>query len=358
MTYENRLQEVISTVAPVDINREKAAWQRQDSLTKPPRSLGVLEQLAVRMAVIQKTVRPQASERAIVLMAGDHGVVAEGVSPYPAEVTCQMIANFAADGAAINQLAAQASASLVLVDVGVAGDVSAVKGVRAAKVRPGTANMALGPAMTREQAAQAVLVGVQIVEELVARGVVIIGTGEMGIGNTTAAAALTAAFTGADPTGVVGRGTGLDDAGVAHKAAVVRQALMVNDVGSLDPLGVLAAVGGLEIAGLAGVFIGAAAHGVAAVADGFISGAALLSATRLCPASADYAFPSHRSVEPGHSVLLGALGLRPLLELDMRLGEGTGAAIAMQLIGDACAVMSGMATFEDAGVSGEEDHDA
>lgn len=355
MTYEDRLDDVIAGVRPVDGGFEDAAWERQDSLTKPPRSLGVLEQLGVRMAVIQRSVQPNGGPRALVLMAGDHGVVAEGVSPYPASVTCQMIANFAAGGAAIDQLAAQADARLELVDVGVAGDVSSIQGVRVRKVRAGTANMAHGPAMTREQAAEAMLVGVEIVEELAAQGVRVVGTGEMGIGNSTAAAALTAAFTGADVAGVVGRGTGLDDAGVARKAAVVRQALVVNDVVGCDALGTLAAVGGLEIAGLAGVFIGAAAHGMAAVADGFISGAGLLSAVRLCPACAGYAFPSHRSVEPGHSVLLGALGLRPVLDLDMRLGEGTGAAIAMQLIGDACAVMSGMATFADAGVSGREE---
>lgn len=355
MTDEERFQEAVASVRPVDAAFEDVAWARQDSLTKPPRSLGVLEQLGVRMALIQHDVRPAAEPRALVLMAGDHGVVAQGVTPYPAEVTQQMIANFAAGGAAIDQLAAQAAARLVLVDVGVAGDVSAVPGVEVRKVAPGTADMTQGPAMTREQAAEALLVGIDVARRLADDGVRVIGTGEMGIGNTTPAAALAAAFTGADPAGVVGRGTGLDDAGVAHKAEVVRTALVVNDVARLDALGVLAAVGGLEVAGLAGVFIGAAIAGVAAVADGFISGAALLAAVRLCPACAGYAFPSHRSAEPGHGVLLGALGLRPVLDLDMRLGEGTGAAIAMQLIGDACAVMSGMATFVDAGVSGREE---
>lgn len=354
MTHEADLQQIISTIVSPDPAFASAAWERLDTLTKPPRSLGRLEDLAARMAVIQGTVRPVASPMAIVLMAGDHGVVAEGVSPYPQEVTWQMVANFSAGGAAINQLAAHVGAQLVLVDVGVAGDVRSIPGVRHAKVRAATRNMAEGAAMTREEAAQAILVGVHVASELASAGVRVIGTGEMGIGNTTAAAALTSAYAGVAPDAVVGRGTGLDDDGVAHKARVVARALEINRVDELDALGVLAAVGGLEIAGLSGVFIGAALAGVTAVSDGFISGAALMAAVRMCPATASYVLPSHRSVEPGHTHVLSDLGLEPVLELDMRLGEGTGAALAMGIIDAACRVMSGMATFGDAGVSERE----
>ncbi|MCE5191418.1 MAG: nicotinate-nucleotide--dimethylbenzimidazole phosphoribosyltransferase [Actinomycetia bacterium] len=355
MTAETQLQELIAGIVPVDAAFEAAARARLDALSKPPGSLGKLEDLAARVAVVQHDVRPAASPSAIVLMAGDHGVVAEGVSAYPQNVTWQMLANFSAGGAAINQLAKHAGARLVLVDVGVATDTSALAGVVQAKVRPGTANMAEGPAMTREEAAAAILTGARITSELVADGVRIIGTGEMGIGNSTAAAALTAAFTGSEPARVVGRGTGLDRAGVAHKATVIERALERNGVAGLDPLGVLAAAGGLEIAGMAGVVLGAAAGGVCAVFDGFISGAAALVALRLCPEAAGYVFPSHLSSEPGHAVVLDALGLAPVLELDMRLGEGTGAALAIEIIGAACAVMSGMATFAEAGVSEADD---
>lgn len=223
------------------------------------------------------------------------------------------------------------------------------------KVAEGTANMAVGPAMTREECAQAVLVGVEAAREAAEQGYALIGTGEMGIGNSTAAAALTAAFAGVPPEAAVGRGTGLDDAGVAHKAEVVRRALEVNGVSGLDALGVLAAVGGLEIAALAGVVIGAAQEGVCVVSDGFISGAATLAAAALCPASRDYVFPSHLSVEPGHAAVLTSLELEPVLDLDMRLGEGTGAALAFGIIDAACRMLSGMATFAEAGVSGSEE---
>ncbi|PKQ20832.1 MAG: nicotinate-nucleotide--dimethylbenzimidazole phosphoribosyltransferase [Actinobacteria bacterium HGW-Actinobacteria-6] len=355
MSAEAQLQELIARIIPVDGTFEADARERLDSLTKPPGSLGRLEDLAARVAIVQHDVRPSATPSAIVLMAGDHGVVAEGVSPYPQDVTWQMVANFSAGGAAINQLAKHAGAKLVLVDVGVVADTSGFADVVQAKVRPGTENMAVGPAMTREEAAEALLTGARVAAELVAAGVRVIGTGEMGIGNTTAAAALAAAFTGTEPGSVVGRGTGLDDAGVAHKAEVIRRALRVNGTDELDALGVLAAVGGLEIAGMAGVMLGAAAAGVCAVSDGFISGAAALAALRLSPDMAGYIFPSHRSVEPGHTVVLEALGLEPVLELDMRLGEGTGAALAIEIIGAACAVMSGMATFAEAGVSGADE---
>lgn len=352
MNFEGRLDELIGSIRPTDPSAEERAWQRLDSLTKPPRSLGVLEQVAARVARVQGTDRPEVSRKVIVLAAGDHGVVEEGVSSFPQDVTWQMVANFVAGGAAINQLADSVGAELRLYDIGVARDISHLPGVRIEKVAMGTENMARGAAMTREQAAQAVLIGVDAARDAIADGATILGTGEMGIGNTTAASALTSAFTGAEPALVVGPGTGLDVDGVRLKVNVVEQALRVNAVDTLDSLGVLAAVGGLEIAALAGVVLGAAEGGVCVVSDGFISGAAALSAIRLCPTASEYLFPSHLSVEPGHAIVLEALAMRPVLALDMRLGEGTGAALALGIIDSACRMLSGMATFAEAGVSG------
>lgn len=350
-TFEDRLGVVIYSVTPTEPARETAAWERLDNLTKPPRSLGRLESIAAQIACIQGTVRPSVASKRVLLMAGDHGVVDEGVSPYPQDVTWQMVANFSAGGAAINQIARSVGASVEVYDIGVARDLAEFPGIRHANVARGTENMALGPAMTRETCARAVLVGVDAARDAAEQGVTLLGTGEMGIGNSTAAAALAAAFTGADVDLVVGRGTGLDQGGVAHKAQVVRTALAVNAVSDLDPLGILAAVGGLEIAGLVGVILGAAEQGVAVVSDGFISGAATLAAVALCPTVRGFVLPSHLSVEPGHKVLLDFMGLAPVFDLDMRLGEGTGAALAMGVIDAACAMMSGMATFAEAGVA-------
>jgi len=351
-TFEDQLAAVIYSVTPTEPAAEAAAWDRLDSLTKPPRSLGRLESIAAHLARIQGSVHPSVDVKRILLMAGDHGVVAEGVSPYPQDVTWQMVANFSAGGAAINQIARSVGALVEVYDVGVVRDLADFPGIRYANVAHGTQNMALGPAMTREECARAVLVGVEAAREAAEQGVKLIGTGEMGIGNSTAAAALTAAITGADAELVVGRGTGLDDDGVSHKAHVVRTALTVNRTAELDALGVLAAVGGLEIAALAGVIIGAAEEGVAVVSDGFISGAATLAALALCPVAGEYVLPSHLSVEPGHRILLDFIGLEPVFDLDMRLGEGTGAALAMGIIDAACAMISGMATFAEAGVAG------
>ena len=339
------------SVRALDPDAYTRAWERLDSLTKPPRSLGRLEEIAARVSSVQDDVRPSGTPSAIVLLAADHGVTAEGVSAWPSEVTWQMVANFAAGGAAINQLADHVGARLVVADIGVAGDTDSLPGVIQAKVRRGTGNIARGPAMSREEAAEAFLVGAGIAGELAASGVKIIGTGEMGIGNTTAAAALVCALTGAEPSRVAGPGTGLDGEGVRHKVAVVERALEANEVRAADPFGTLAALGGLEIAGMAGVVAGAASAGACAVADGFISSAAALAAIRICPLAAAYVFQSHLSVEPGHRVALQALDLAPVLELDMRLGEGTGGALAIGIMGAACAVMSGMATFAEAGIS-------
>jgi nicotinate-nucleotide--dimethylbenzimidazole phosphoribosyltransferase len=350
-THEAQLDEIIRSVTPTDPAAEERAWERLDSLTKPPRSLGRLEEIAAKVARVQGTDKPNVDTKAILLMAGDHGVVAEGVSPFPQDVTWQMVANFVSEGAAINQIARSVGADVEVHDVGVARDLSDFPGIVHANIAHGTANMAQGPAMTREQCAEAVLVGIAAARAAAQSGATLVGTGEMGIGNTTAAAALTAAYTRAEPSRVVGRGTGLDDAGVAHKAEVVARALSVNNVAGLDALGVLAAVGGLEIAALAGVVIGSAASRITVVSDGFISGAATLAALAMCPVARDYVLPSHLSVEPGHRIVLDHLGLAPVLDLDMRLGEGTGAALAMGIIDAACQMLSGMATFAEAGVA-------
>lgn len=351
MGYEQQLKAEIEAVEPIDAAFEAAARARLDSLTKPPGSLGKLEEIATRVAVLQRTERPSVARKVVLLMAADHGVVAEGVSPYPPEVTTQMAANFCRGGAAINQIAASVGAEVRIYDVGIAGDVVHCSGLTDRRVAEGTANMALGAAMTREGCAQATLAGIEAAREAAQQGFSLIATGDMGIGNTTAAAALTAAFTGTPVERVVGRGTGLDDEGLARKVEVVRRALEVNRVSELDAFGILAAVGGFELAALAGVVIGAAEEGVAVVVDGFISGAAALAAVALSPAARDYILPSHLSAEPGHVAVLEALGLEPILSLEMRLGEGTGAALAMGVIDASCRVMSGMATFAEAGVS-------
>jgi nicotinate-nucleotide--dimethylbenzimidazole phosphoribosyltransferase len=354
VTSEEQVSSVSGAIVPIDADWEARAWERLDSLTKPPRSLGGLEVLAARVAVAQRTTTPAVDEKAIVVMAGDHGVTAQGVSPYPSEVTAQMVGNFAAGGAAICQLAGWCGADLLVVDVGVASDLPEMTGVLDRKVAHGTNDMTLGPAMTREDAARAVLVGIEVARDLAHGGATLIGTGEMGIGNTTAASALAAVFCDVAPATVVGRGTGLDDEGVARKTAAIESAIAVNAPDAGDPLGVLAAVGGLEIAGLAGVVLGAAEQGVCVVVDGFIAGAAALVALRLAPAARGYVLTSHRSVEPGHVAVLDAIGVPPVLELEMRLGEGSGAALAMGLVDAACRVMSGMATFAEAGVSGAD----
>jgi nicotinate-nucleotide--dimethylbenzimidazole phosphoribosyltransferase len=355
VTHQETLANMIDSIREPDLDFITQAWGRLDQLTKPPNSLGKLEEIAARVAVVQHDIKPSVDRKAIILAAADHGVVAEGVSPFPQEVTWQMVANFVSGGAAINHLAASVGADLHIVDVGVVDDTSSLEGVRQEKIRPGTANMTQGPAMERDEAARAILVGVEMVREAVAEGVNLIGTGEMGIGNTTASSAMTSVLCRVFPAAVVGRGTGVDDAGMQRKALAIGQALEANDINPDDALGTLAAVGGFEIAALAGVVLGAAEQGICVVTDGFISTVATLTAVRLCPAAIHYVLPSHLSVEPGHVIVLDELGLAPVLDLDMRLGEGTGCALAMGIIDAACRMMSGMATFKEAGVSDEGD---
>ncbi len=352
MEAHDVLRDLSANVDAVDAEWERRAWERLDSLTKPPRSLGRLESLAAQMAAVQRTDKPRSRPAAAVVFAADHGVVARGVSAYPPEVTGQMVRNFASGGAAVNQLARSAGADLVVYDVGVAARLDDVAGIRHAKVRPGTRDMTTEPAMTPDEALQALHLGVQAVADLVSRsGVRAVAIGEMGIGNTTAASALICAFTGATPREIVGPGTGLDAEGVARKASVVEEALAVNASALRDPFATLAALGGLEIAAMSGAVIGCARHRVLAVIDGFISTAAALAAARICPTCTGYVVASHRSKERGHAAALQALGVEPLLDLDMRLGEASGAVLALPLLDAACAIIGGMATFADAGVS-------
>jgi nicotinate-nucleotide--dimethylbenzimidazole phosphoribosyltransferase len=345
------LAEAVRGVAPVSDALAPAIAARLDSLTKPPGSLGRLEALAARIARIQDTVKPDVTSRAVLVFAADHGVAAEGVSAYPREVTAQMVRNFVRGGAAVNVLARQVGARLTVVDVGVDHDFAPRPGLVLDKVRRGTASIARGPAMTRAQAARAVEAGIRAAETCIGDGAALLAVGDMGIGNTTPSAAITACFTGRPAAEVTGRGTGVAPEALAGKVAVVERALAVNRPDPADPLGVLAGVGGLEIGAVAGALIGAARRRVPVLVDGFITTAGALIAHGLCPPVADYLVAAHRSAEPGHAAALDHLGLEPLLALDMRLGEGSGAVLAMHVVESAVRLMNGMATFAGAGVS-------
>jgi nicotinate-nucleotide--dimethylbenzimidazole phosphoribosyltransferase len=328
-----------------------AAQERLDQLTKPPGSLGRLEELARRLCVIQGQCPARIADPVIFTLAADHGVVEEGVSAYPQVVTSQMVENFLNGGAAVNVLARQAGARVVVADFGVASHLGARDGLVSRKIGPGTRNIVKGPAMSLGEAIAAMEAGAELAEGEIARGADLLGTGEMGIGNTTAASAVTAAITGASPGEVTGRGTGIDDAGWRRKVETVEHALRLHHPDPQDGLGVLEALGGFEIAGLAGVVLAGAAHRVPVVVDGFIAGAAALAAVTIKPEAREYLIAAHRSVEPGHGHVLRALGLTPYLDLGMRLGEGTGAALLIGLARAALAILTEMATFKSAGVS-------
>ena len=346
------LARTLEALRPLDAAAVAAAREHQDRLTKPPGSLGGLEDVSVQLAGLAATDPPPLPEPAVVVVfAADHGVHAQGVSPWPQEVTAQMVANLAAGGAVVNALAAQTGARVLVVDVGVATDVTAVQGVLDRKVRPGTADLSTGAAMTRDEAVRAVEVGIAVAERLVADGARCLLTGDMGIANTTASAALVAALLGVDAADVTGRGTGIDDATLALKTDVVRRALALHEPDRDDPLGVLSSVGGLEHAAIAGLVLGASALRVPVVLDGVIAGAAALVAAALHPDALVAALAGHRSAEPGHAHALRALGLRPLVELDLRLGEGSGAVLALPLVQCAARVLRDVATFDSAGVS-------
>jgi nicotinate-nucleotide--dimethylbenzimidazole phosphoribosyltransferase len=344
------LDALLGRIEPVDRAAAEAAQSALDRKTKPRGSLGELESLVCRIAAIRGTASPGRLAAAVVLAAGDHGYALRAVSAYPQEVTGQMLANFAAGGAAVNVLARETGAHLVVVDAGVATPVEHAD-VRSLRLGAGTADATDGPAMTVEQALAGLAAGAALAGELAADGFGIVATGDMGIGNTTASAAVCAALLPAAAEDVSGRGTGLDEEGVARKVETVRRALGANPVDPDDPVAVLAAVGGFELAVLAGLCLGAAAEGCVVLLDGFVTAAAALVAARLAPDAAGRMVASHLSPEPGHALVLADLGLRPLLDLGLRLGEGSGALLALPLVHAALALLADMATFDAAGVT-------
>ncbi|MGH9899915.1 MAG: nicotinate-nucleotide--dimethylbenzimidazole phosphoribosyltransferase [Pyrinomonadaceae bacterium] len=359
------IAEMISRITPVDLSWLREAETRQLTLTKPPQSLGRLEEIACRLCAIQESIKPTASPCRIIVFAADHGVCEEGVSAYPGDVTRQMVENFLAGGAAINAIARVTGARLTVVNIGIdceidpAADSAKLSNVADATgvtfinapIDRGTMNFVRSPAMTEEQLAVSIKTGFDVAKEAAREGIKLIGLGEMGIGNTTAASAITAALTGIAVEKVTGRGTGVDDKTYARKITTIKKALERNQPDSNKPLDVLRKVGGFEIAGLCGLCLGAASLRIAIIADGFITTSAAAIAARLCPALTDYLFVAHLSAEPGHQALLELLSLKPLLDLNLRLGEGTGAALAFGIMKAAAATFNEMATFASAGVA-------
>ena len=346
------LETTVDAIRPADETAMAAAAELQARLTKPAGSLGALEELSVRLAGLAGVCPPPMPEPATVaVFAGDHGVHAQGVSPWPQEVTAQMVANFVAGGAVVNAFARQAGADVMVIDVGVSIPLFGGANLLDANVRRGTRDMTAEPALTRDEARQAVEVGISVADQLVAAGAKCLLTGDMGIANTTPAAALIAVFTGAAPAAVTGRGTGIDDATLLHKTSVIAAALDRHAPDPADPLGVLAAVGGLEHAALAGFILGAAAHRVPVIIDGVIAASAALAAAAFAPGAVAAMIAGHRSAEPGASVALAHLGLEPLIDLGMRLGEGSGAVLALPIVASAVRVLHEVATFDSAGVS-------
>jgi nicotinate-nucleotide--dimethylbenzimidazole phosphoribosyltransferase len=347
----SRMQDTIGLIVPPDAASMAEARHIQDSLTKPRGSLGKLEDLSIRLACVYRTHAPMLGRRMVFTMAADHGVTEEGVSAYPSEVTAQMVLNFARGGAAINVLARSFGAEVRVVDMGVRSEITWPEPVVSRKVARGTRNMARGPAMSADEALEAVESGIELATTACAEGVRALAIGDMGIGNTTAASAITSVITGRCPYEVTGRGTGIDDEALKAKVRVVESAIRANAPVPSDGMDVLAKVGGLEIAGMTGVALGGAASGVPVFLDGFVSGSAGLVAAAICPESRSYMFASHVSVEPGHQYVLEHMGLVPLMDLGMRLGEGTGAVLAFGMADAACRILNEMATFEGAGVT-------
>lgn len=351
----NTLTEYAHTIHLPDQKTYQAAWYRLREQARPEGSLGKLEDLSARLAGIRKTLDVRLEKKVIVTCAGDHGVVAEGISLFPQEVTPQMVHAFVSNGASINVLAKHAGARVLVADLGVNCDFDPALPIVHKKVRKGTRNMAQGPALTREEAEQSIWAGIEIVDQLAEQGLDMLGTGDMGIGNTTPSTAIIAAFSGLPVSKLTGRGTGLDDERLAHKVRVIERALDVNSPDPRDPVDVLAKVGGLEIGGLAGLVIGAAAHGIPVVCDGFIATAGALIGCEIAPRAKEYLFPSHRSVEIGHAYMHERLGLDPILDLQFRLGEGTGAAVAMELLDAATRILADIKTFTELKVSGAQE---
>ncbi len=351
MLYETLLAEI----QPLDAAAAAAAQARQNILTKPQGSLGRLEELSVQLAGIARRCPPPVPTRkAVIVFAGDHGVVAQGVSAFPQAVTPQMVYNFLRGGAGINVLARQAGARVTVVDAGVAERLDAAPGLVQAKIGFGTQDLSVGPAMSREQAVAALDLGVRVARAEIDKGLDLLVCGEMGIGNTTPATAIVAVFTGRPPLEVTGPGTGIGAQAMAHKARVIEKALAVNRPDALDGIDVLAKVGGFEIGAMAGAMLAASAARVPVIVDGFIATAAALLAAALAPDATACMIAGHRSAELGHAAALKRLGLRPLLELDLRLGEGTGAMLAAHLVDAAARILNEMATFAEAGVAGKD----
>jgi nicotinate-nucleotide--dimethylbenzimidazole phosphoribosyltransferase len=345
------LQAVLGRIEPVDHQWFEKAQARLDRLTKPRGSLGRLEEVAARYVMMTEEIKPTVPRGAVFTFAADHGVTKQNVSAYPREVTPQMVLNFLRGGAGVNVLAHHVGVEVKVIDIGVDHEFEAIPGLIAKKVMRGTGNILSEPAMTRAQAEESVMVGVELASQAAQEGIGLIGTGDMGIGNTTPSAAITSVMTGRPVVDVTGRGTGVDDAGYKRKVSVIQQALDLHRPDRTDVLDVLAKVGGLEIGGLAGLILGSAAARVPVVLDGFIAGAAALIAVGLQSRCREYLIASHCSVEPGHQAILDHLGLRPLLDLDLRLGEGTGACLGMSLVYAAIKIYTEMATFDEAGVS-------
>ncbi len=348
------IDNLVKNIKPLDRSAMEKAEDRLNNLVKPQGSLGVLEDLVIQLAGITGDTIPRVENKMVVVMAGDHGVVEEGVSAAPQSVTPQMVYNFLHGGAGINVLARCAGAKVKVVDVGVADETLVHQNLISRKVRLATANMTKGPAMSREEALQALKIGIEIAEGEIDQGINLLATGEMGIGNTTPSSAILAVYSHADLSTIVGPGVGLNDAGVQRKIKAIKTALIVNQPDAADPIEVLAKVGGLELAAMAGLILGSALRQVPVVLDGFISGAAALIACKIAPQVKDYIIASHLSEEPGHKLVLDTIGLEPMLRMRMRLGEGTGAALAFNIIEAATRIMSEMATFEEAGVIMEE----
>jgi len=345
-----KLQDVLKKIQPVDASRTNAVQAQLDNLAKPQGSLGRLEELAKKYCLITGRDKPKIRNKIIFTFAGDHGVTEEGISAFPKEVTPQMVLNFLSGGAAVNVLAKHVGARVIVVDMGVDHDFEPVEGLEIRKIGRGTKNMTKGPAMTRDEAERAVLAGIELVEKY-KDGLDLLGTGDMGIGNTTPSSAIVSVITNTDPAGVTGRGTGIDDRSLQNKVAVIKKAIAQNNPDPQDALDVLAKVGGFEIAGIAGLVLGAALYKIPVVVDGFISTAGALIASELNPAVKGYIIAAHQSVEIGHRKMLEHLEQVPLLDLNLRLGEGTGAALGMSLVEAGVKILGEMATFAAAGVA-------
>ncbi len=349
------LTKTLKEIKKIDYSLAETTQKRLDNLTKPRGSLGRLEELAKQIVEITKKENPKITNKVIFTMAGDHGVVEEGVSAYPQEVTPQMVYNFLNGGAGINVLAKHVGARVIVVDMGVASEIqnpkSKIQNFKAKKVAFGTKNMAKGPAMSRDEAIRAIEAGIEVFEEELENGVDIAGTGDMGIGNTTPSSAITSVITRSSVKDVTGRGTGIDDKSLLNKIDTIEKAINLNKPDPKDAIDVVSKVGGFEIAGLAGLILGAASKRIPIIIDGFISGAAALIAYQLEPKVKDYMIAAHSSVERGHRFILDYIGLKPIFYLDLRLGEGTGTALAMSVIDASIKILNEMATFQSASVS-------